>query len=186
MGKKGWWTLKLSYLTLIRESWKKIQSAAVHYLYMFLCFGFFSGKRARWRSQKMAYIFVQHGIFPHILAYAIWNWHHKIALLTLYLHILYLFSKTQLWRHQRWFWIFVPENALGHGPKNSPIRVKSLAFDTYVLHSVTPISHLSVQALEKQSKTFGDGCMNVWHVPWLKSKGKSPIRVILQFFIMLS
>ena len=32
---------------------------------------FFSGKRARWRSQKMAYIFVQHGIFPHTLAYAI-------------------------------------------------------------------------------------------------------------------
>ena len=48
---------------------------------------FFSGKRARWRSQKMAYIFVQNGIFPHILAYAIWNKHHKIAQLTLYLNI---------------------------------------------------------------------------------------------------
>ena len=39
----------------------------------------FSGNRARLRSQKMAYIFVQHGIFPHILAYAISNKHHKKA-----------------------------------------------------------------------------------------------------------
>ena len=48
---------------------------------------FFSGNRARSRSQNMAYIFVQHGIFPLILAYAIWNLHHSIAQLTLYLHI---------------------------------------------------------------------------------------------------
>ena len=34
---------------------------------------FFSGKHARSRSQKMAYIFVQHGISSLILAYAIWN-----------------------------------------------------------------------------------------------------------------
>ena len=52
---------------------------------------FFSGNHARSRSQKMAYniwyIFVQHNIFPHILAYAISNKHHKKAQLTLYLHI---------------------------------------------------------------------------------------------------
>ena len=34
---------------------------------------------ARWWSQKMAYIFVQHGICPHKLAYTIWNLHHSIA-----------------------------------------------------------------------------------------------------------
>ena len=41
-----------------------------------ICFravDFFSKNDARPRSQKMAYIFVQHGIFPLILAYAIWN-----------------------------------------------------------------------------------------------------------------
>ena len=48
---------------------------------------FFSRKHARPRSQKMAYIFLQHGIFPLILAYAIWNLHHSIAQLTLYLYI---------------------------------------------------------------------------------------------------
>ena len=89
-----------------RVSRGKIQSAALHHLYMFLCFGIFSGKRARWRSQKMTYIFVHRGIFPHILAYAIWNWHYEIAQLTLYLHILFSFSKFPLWRHQRLFWIF--------------------------------------------------------------------------------
>ena len=31
---------------------------------------------------KMAYIFVQHGIFPLILAYAIWHLYHKVAQLT--------------------------------------------------------------------------------------------------------
>ena len=35
----------------------------------------------------MAYIFIQRGLFPIILAYAIWNKHHKIAQLTLYLYI---------------------------------------------------------------------------------------------------
>ena len=84
----------------------------------------FSGKRARWRSQKMAYIFVQHGILPHILAYAIWNWHHKIAQLALFLHILISFFKSQLWHHQQLFWVF-PENALGDGPENSRIRVNN-------------------------------------------------------------
>ena len=54
--------IKIRQLTLIRESWEKnpkfgtvtvrvsrekIQSAALHHLYMFLCFGFFSGKHAR-------------------------------------------------------------------------------------------------------------------------------------------
>ena len=71
---------------------------------------------------KMAYSFDQHGIFPHILAYAISN---KKAQLTLYLHIWFLFSKSQLWRHKRWFWIVFSENALGDGPKHSRIRVKS-------------------------------------------------------------
>ena len=37
--------------------------------------------------RKMAYIFVQHGILPLILAYAIRNLHHSIAQLTLYLYI---------------------------------------------------------------------------------------------------
>ena len=75
-------------LTLIRESEKKsktqdrdracipkknpersIESICI----CFHALDFFSGKHARSRSQKMAYIFVQHGIFPLILAYAIWN-----------------------------------------------------------------------------------------------------------------
>ena len=45
------------------------KKSKTRHLYMFLCFGFFFGKRARWWSQKMAYVFVQHGIIPHILAY---------------------------------------------------------------------------------------------------------------------
>ena len=43
----------------------------------------FSGSRARWRFRKLAYIFVQCGTYPLILAYAISNWHHNIAQLTL-------------------------------------------------------------------------------------------------------
>ena len=85
---------------------KKIRSVASHHLYMFLCFGIFFRKARSVTIQKMVYIFVQHGIIPHILAYAIWNWHHKIGQLTLYLHVLFLFSNFKLWRHQQWFWIF--------------------------------------------------------------------------------
>ena len=64
-------------LTLIRESWKKIQNAGkprAQRCIICICscaLDFFPGKRAWW----------------DILAYAIWNWHHKIAQLTLYLHI---------------------------------------------------------------------------------------------------
>ena len=49
--------------------------------YIFLCYGF-SGNRARWRFRNMAYIFVQNGISPHILTYAIFIYYHKIAQLT--------------------------------------------------------------------------------------------------------
>ena len=68
-------------LTLIRESWKKnpkrgtvtervfrkkIHSAALHHLYMFLCFGFFPGNRARSRSQKWHIFFSARHIPSHI------------------------------------------------------------------------------------------------------------------------
>ena len=74
-------------LTLIRESWKKIQNAGpspsafrgkksrAQRCIICQCscgLEFFSGKRARWRSQKMAYIFVQRGISPIIRKP---NWH---------------------------------------------------------------------------------------------------------------
>ena len=79
-----------SLLTLIRESWnnnpkrvtitERIFCALIFLLcfegycaLMLLCFDFFPGKHARLRSQKMAYICGQHGIFPLILAYAIRN-----------------------------------------------------------------------------------------------------------------
>ena len=80
-------------LTLIREFWKKIQnagpspsafrgkkiqSAALHHLYMFLCFGFFLANGIYFSSA---------GIFSLIFAYAIWNWNLNIAQLALYLHI---------------------------------------------------------------------------------------------------
>ena len=90
-------------LTLIRESWKKNPKRGTVTERVFgkknpersiekicICFcalDLFSRNDAQSRSQKMAYIFVQHGIFSLIWAYAIWNWHHKIALLTLFLHI---------------------------------------------------------------------------------------------------
>ena len=72
----------------ITERFLRKKSRAQHWiiLYMFLCFRFFQ----KWGSvtvPKMAYIFVQRGIFPLILAYAIWNMHHNIAKLALYLHI---------------------------------------------------------------------------------------------------
>ena len=38
-------------------------------------------------SLKNGIYFYQHGILPLILAYTIWNMHHNIALLKLYLHI---------------------------------------------------------------------------------------------------
>ena len=51
---------------------EKIQSAALHHLYMLLRFGFFS-RISLGDGPKMAYIFVQHGIFSLILVYAISN-----------------------------------------------------------------------------------------------------------------
>ena len=42
-------------------------------LYMFMCFGFFPEIALGDGPKKMAYIFVQNGIFSHILAYAILN-----------------------------------------------------------------------------------------------------------------
>ena len=65
---------------------KKIQSALHQFVYVSVLWSFFR-KHARLRSQKMAYIFVQRRIFPLILAYAIWNKHHNIGQLALYLHI---------------------------------------------------------------------------------------------------
>ena len=76
-----------SDLTLIRESWKKNpkrgtiterllrkknpEGSIEKICICFCAVDFFSKNDARPRSQKMAYIFVQHGIFPLILAYAI-------------------------------------------------------------------------------------------------------------------
>ena len=50
---------------------KKIQRAALHQFVYVSVLWIFSGKHARLRSQKIAYIFVQHGICPLMLAYAI-------------------------------------------------------------------------------------------------------------------
>ena len=74
-------------LTLIRESWKKNpkrgtvtesvlrkknpERSMKKICICFCALDFFSGKHSRSRSQKMAYIFVQHGISALILAYAI-------------------------------------------------------------------------------------------------------------------
>ena len=73
-------------LTLIRESWKKIQNAGpspsafrgkksrAQRCIICICscaLEFFFRKAHSVTVPKMAYIFVQHGIFPHILAYAI-------------------------------------------------------------------------------------------------------------------
>ena len=97
------WFIWFRWLTLICESWgkksktrdrdracfaeKNPERSLASICILFRALDFFSGKRARLRSQKMAYIFVQHGIFPLILAYAIWNLHYSIAQLTLYLYI---------------------------------------------------------------------------------------------------
>ena len=113
------------FLTLIRESWKKIQNAGPSP-------SAFSGKKsitqrciicicshaldffpdfALGDGLKMAYIFIRHGIFPHISAYAISNSHHKIA----QWHPIWTYNfytlKSKLWRHQRWFWIFSKKSA---------------------------------------------------------------------------
>ena len=66
---------------------KKNQCVALHHFVYVPVLWSFPGKQAHWRSQKMAYIFVQQGIFPLILAYAIWNLHHSKAQLTVYQHI---------------------------------------------------------------------------------------------------
>ena len=83
---------------------EKIQSAVWHH-------GFFSGKRGRWQSQKMANIFVQHGIFALILAYAIWNLHQSQYFLSLNCDVTSEESG------------FFPENTLGYVPKKR-VRVK--------------------------------------------------------------
>ena len=83
-------------LTLIRESWikfktwdrfaEKIQSKALHHLYMFLYVGLLPGIVLGDGSKKW-HIFVLRGIFPLISAYAILYYNHQIAHLTFYLHI---------------------------------------------------------------------------------------------------
>ena len=66
------------------------KSRAQHWENFCICFcalnSIFQKTRSA-RVPKMAYIFVQFGIFPLILAYAIWKSHHSIAQLTLYLYI---------------------------------------------------------------------------------------------------
>ena len=47
--------------------------------------------------------------------------HHKMAQLTLYLHIIYFLSPNC---DKLYFWVFLPESALGDDYKNSRIRVK--------------------------------------------------------------
>ena len=88
--------------TLIRESWKinpkrgtiteRVLRKKSRAQRCVICICFFplynfSINDARWWSRKMAFIFVQRGIFPLILAYAIWSKFHKKAQLALYLHI---------------------------------------------------------------------------------------------------
>ena len=74
-------------LTLIRESWGKHQICRTVTERVFRgenkCFG----NRARCRSQKFLFIFLQCDISPLILAYAISNLYHNIAQLTPYLYI---------------------------------------------------------------------------------------------------
>ena len=64
---------------------------------MYLCFGFFIENPTHWRSQQ---------IFLLRLAYAIFNKHHNIVLLSVgYWHSAHiiLFSKSQLWPHRLCF-----------------------------------------------------------------------------------
>ena len=69
----------------------------------------------RRRSRKVAYNFVQHGIFFLILAYVIWNNYHKIAQLTLYLHIWFYFLSPKC-DVTSYIFEFLPERTLGDGP----------------------------------------------------------------------
>ena len=67
--------LKNYILTLIRESWKNpkrwtVTAALYQFVYVSVLWIFFRKSRSV-TVPKMAYIFVQHGIFPLILAYVI-------------------------------------------------------------------------------------------------------------------
>ena len=62
---------------------EEIRNAALRHLYMFLCFWYFFPEIALGHGPKNGIYFVQHGISPLILAYAISNGRYKIAQLTL-------------------------------------------------------------------------------------------------------
>ena len=67
----------------------------------------FSRKRARWRSQDKTYIFVHCRIFCLILAYTIYNKHHGIVHLTLYLHVSFYFLNTNSYVSSYMFGFFI-------------------------------------------------------------------------------
>ena len=87
----------------------KIQSAALYDLYISCALDFFSESAldegpwndvyffstAYFRGAESAHIGICH-----------LKWTSQDTFVTFYLHILFSFSRSQLWRHQRWFWIF--------------------------------------------------------------------------------
>ena len=123
------------HLTLIRESWKinpkrgtftervfqaKIHSAALHHLYMFLCYDFL--RKCRSETVPKMHIF----LFSTAYLFSYWHMPFQISIIIkIRWHSIQIYNFISLVPTiTSYVFGFFSENALGDCPKNSRIRVK--------------------------------------------------------------